>query len=630
MSRSWVWISTAVAALGLAALVVLLTPRIGQAAEEALRARLAAASSGVRAQIELVDARLSPRGIAHSAELAEALQQAPLAAGASAPPPAPGAGPLPPPAARPDDRALRAAAAMAQPEPDLIAVGNAAGAVVSRRGKPAQSLDDAAAPPQLKALLEGTGRSQAFVLLDKQLYRVGVARMPGGQAAVLVGTLIDDRFASVIHRSFGADVTFVLGGAPVASSLPAGRSRDELMAWHRSPSPGYGRLDLGLPAAAAGVLGEALPIGLPRSAVRGAVFSLDAETHAAVTIPAAPSFAWVAHLQMLGGLAVAAILAVGFVWGLLAGGGGARRAPPSPQPAPSRPPAAKNAEERVKELVEQDEPEVGPIQVHPRRSEASPAGEASHPPPAREAELPAAARREAEADPAEAHAAAAADDPGAQPRETASSFEGLSPPAPESLDPDVPAGGGAPDEGWAAAPVRSPAAARAPAVPADPAWGAELLGGAVGRAARGAGESAEHPPGPAPGSDEGWEMPPPARPPAADADAPEAPTLVQPASRELLDRSRGEPQIDRRASPPPPPPARAAEDDEAHFHDTFEKFVALRQQTGEGEINVPYEKFAARLRKNREELLAKHGARQVRFTVYVKDGKAAIKASAIR
>jgi hypothetical protein len=69
--------------------------------------------------------------------------------------------------------------------------------------------------------------------------------------------------------------------------------------------------------------------------------------------------------------------------------------------------------------------------------------------------------------------------------------------------------------------------------------------------------------------------------------------------------------------------------DEAHFRETFDKFMALRTETGES-ASLSYEKFAAKLRQNREQLLAKGTARTVRFTVYKKDGRAAIKASALR
>jgi hypothetical protein len=69
--------------------------------------------------------------------------------------------------------------------------------------------------------------------------------------------------------------------------------------------------------------------------------------------------------------------------------------------------------------------------------------------------------------------------------------------------------------------------------------------------------------------------------------------------------------------------------DETHFQDTFQKFLEARAGTGET-ATVSYEKFAAKLRKNREDLLTKHSAKSVRFTVYVKDGKASIKASAVK
>ena len=91
-----------------------------------------------------------------------------------------------------------------------------------------------------------------------------------------------------------------------------------------------------------------------------------------------------------------------------------------------------------------------------------------------------------------------------------------------------------------------------------------------------------------------------------------------------------------RAAPEAPPAEpelsleEPADPDEAHFQETFRQFVEMRQQTGEPADRVSYEKFVAKLRKNREELLAKHNARGVRFSVYMKDGRAAIKASAIR
>jgi len=75
--------------------------------------------------------------------------------------------------------------------------------------------------------------------------------------------------------------------------------------------------------------------------------------------------------------------------------------------------------------------------------------------------------------------------------------------------------------------------------------------------------------------------------------------------------------------------AAESDPDEAHFRETFERFLELRRETGEAS-NVSYEKFVAKLRRNREELMERHHAKGVRFSVYLKDGRAAIKASALR
>ena len=43
-----------------------------------------------------------------------------------------------------------------------------------------------------------------------------------------------------------------------------------------------------------------------------------------------------------------------------------------------------------------------------------------------------------------------------------------------------------------------------------------------------------------------------------------------------------------------------------------------------------YEKFEATLKKNRDTLMNRHGAKRVKFSVYVKEGKAALKASPLK
>lgn len=70
--------------------------------------------------------------------------------------------------------------------------------------------------------------------------------------------------------------------------------------------------------------------------------------------------------------------------------------------------------------------------------------------------------------------------------------------------------------------------------------------------------------------------------------------------------------------------------DEAHWQDVFQQFVAMREKCGEPADGLTYEKFSAKLRKNKEQLVAKYNCRTVRFQVHAKDGKAALKATPVR
>ena len=78
-------------------------------------------------------------------------------------------------------------------------------------------------------------------------------------------------------------------------------------------------------------------------------------------------------------------------------------------------------------------------------------------------------------------------------------------------------------------------------------------------------------------------------------------------------------------APPPPEP-----DEEAYFRSVFDEFVALKAKCGEPTAGLTYAKFVDKLRKNQDELMAKPGTVGVRFSVYVKDGKAALKATPIK
>ena len=84
-----------------------------------------------------------------------------------------------------------------------------------------------------------------------------------------------------------------------------------------------------------------------------------------------------------------------------------------------------------------------------------------------------------------------------------------------------------------------------------------------------------------------------------------------------------------RRLPTPPSRGDGAAAELAEWHAVFQDFVSLKQQCGENTDGFSYEKFEQTLKKKNEELLTRHGAKRVKFSVYVKDGKAALKASPI-
>jgi hypothetical protein len=109
--------------------------------------------------------------------------------------------------------------------------------------------------------------------------------------------------------------------------------------------------------------------------------------------------------------------------------------------------------------------------------------------------------------------------------------------------------------------------------------------------------------------------------PAANA-IPEA-TRVADVSPDLLASTR-------MSGPRPQPLPKPVAPDEVHFQDVFHEFLAVRERCGESGDGLTFEKFAIKLRKNRDQLVQKYGCRTVRFQVYVKDGRAALKATPVR
>lgn len=71
-------------------------------------------------------------------------------------------------------------------------------------------------------------------------------------------------------------------------------------------------------------------------------------------------------------------------------------------------------------------------------------------------------------------------------------------------------------------------------------------------------------------------------------------------------------------------------EEESHFRQVHQEFLAMRTQCGEDTAGLTYEKFLAKLMKNRQQIRDKYQAKTVRFQVYEKNGKAALRAVPVR
>src|SRR6478609_2174269 len=125
-------------------------------------------------------------------------------------------------------------------------------------------------------------------------------------------------------------------------------------------------------------------------------------------------------------------------------------------------------------------------------------------------------------------------------------------------------------------------------------------------------------------------------PPRSVPNAPANPKLPRPPGRpgspnpgNLDSTMSSEDSSVARRLPTPPMRGDAAAAELAEWHAVFQDFVSLKQQCGESTDGFTYEKFEQTLKKKNEELITRHGAKRVKFSVYVKEGKAALKASPI-
>lgn len=571
--RARIWIFSAVVALALALNLARISLGIAQTGEDTMRARVAAASTALRGQLDLLDARLAPRAVAMMPDLIEAVRG--------------GDGQ---PAPRPDERALRAAGAVLAPEPDLFAVVSAKGAILSRRARPVQILDDPA-PLPLSQTASGELPTPKFAAFEGSTYRFAAARVPGATAAAVVGTLIDDRFAAQLKSQVDADVTLLQNGKIIASSLPQGEERARLVRWAATPAPGYGVLQIRLPYIGTELSGQ-LPRGGSRFAVRGALIPLDGGVQAALTVPASPYLAWLGRYQAFYLAGLALLVLFGFVWGLFARPTViVKHVPVQPEPAdeddgvvspprraPRSPPIA----------MDSDEPRSPP--VRPAETRPPPVARPSRPAPVMTRPVSPSPSKAAEMSGLDPEAPPPQAGKGSPPAWDEATFA----PTPGVT---VTAGDGAaqavPD--WDMPPL--------PAVPAASTALREENG------EPGFGDALDPP------------LPPPAEAAAAAEPFPgDEPTRAEGAGAALIDKLREREEEAAADSDP----------DETHWRETYDQFVELKAQLGEPADRLSFEKFAAKLKKNRTELVARHNCKGVRFSVYEKDGKAAIKASAIR
>ena len=74
----------------------------------------------------------------------------------------------------------------------------------------------------------------------------------------------------------------------------------------------------------------------------------------------------------------------------------------------------------------------------------------------------------------------------------------------------------------------------------------------------------------------------------------------------------------------------AALEEAADWAGVFEDFVRTKKECGEAIDGLTLEKFSHTLKKNRDALVKRHGCKRVKFSVYVKDGKASLKATPVR
>jgi hypothetical protein len=76
--------------------------------------------------------------------------------------------------------------------------------------------------------------------------------------------------------------------------------------------------------------------------------------------------------------------------------------------------------------------------------------------------------------------------------------------------------------------------------------------------------------------------------------------------------------------------SRAASAETTEWVAVYEEFLRTKKQCGEPTDGLTFEKFSQTLKKNRDQLIVRHSCKRVKFSVYVKEGRASLKATPVK
>jgi hypothetical protein len=422
------------------------------------------------------------------------------------------------------------------------------------------------------------------------------AAVPAGGGALVLFLPVDATWATALQTEAGCDVTLAAGTPQLISTAKPDQARQVLVVASASPGRMVGKGELGPLQLESPIRVEAPLLFARPPAVRALAVELAGlpKSYVVLSMATAPAFTALAHYQWVAVEVLAGLLLIGLLLGVL-----------------------------VKTEVLAVPPSWWPW----RRTSAATSPRAPPSPRARHAGRALKRRQVAQV----AQAPAAHVDPFAAPPPEAAEppephFDFSRPPAPAGREPLAPPRATATDP--FGAPPPAPFAAEPPAAP-EPQEITQRLDGAK--------EPPAPPPAPPPASAfaaESFSARPvpraPVAPPvtAAGMTAVGIPAMTAPGMTAVGVPAMTMPGLTAVGMPSVTAPAAATgaeEDEETHWRAVHAEFLEVRARCGESVENLSFERFRPKLEKNRETLLQKYGCCTVRFQVYVKEGKAALR-----